>query len=144
MIPMELITLLGSTVIGAALKWIGAKQQYEADKHKQMMEALTARTAERSEIRSNDKPQFQWTRRFIAVSAVLSIIVLPKLAALLYPNIIVTYGWTEWVSGFWPFVDGKEALTWHVAKGLTITPMDTHLMSSIAGLYFGGSLVGHR
>ena len=42
------------------------------------------------------------------------------------------------------FTEGKEVLTWHVAKGFVITPLDTHLVSAIIGLYFGGSLAGHR
>lgn len=144
MIPMELITFLGSTLLGGALKMWGAKQQAEADKHSRMMDALTAVHGQYTEIRNNTQPQFTWTRRFIAVSAVLSIVVLPKVAAVLLPGLPVTIGWTEWVPGFWPFTSGQNHLVWHVAQGLTITPLDTHLVSSIAGLYFGGSLTGHR
>jgi hypothetical protein len=30
---------------------------------------------------------------------------------------------------------------WKPLEGLVITPLDTHVVSSIIGLYFGGSLV---
>ncbi len=35
----------------------------------------------------------------------------------------------------------KEILLDRQFLGLVITPLDTHLMSAIVGLYFGGSLV---
>lgn len=144
MIPMELVTLLGSTLMAAVLKYVGAKLQAERERHNMMMQALGARIEERREIRAIENEGFTWTRRTIALLSVLSIIVLPKVAAILYPYLPVTVGWTEWVPGFWPFKDGSEQLTWHVARGLVITPLDTHLVAAVAGLYFGGSLVAHR
>ena len=38
---------------------------------------------------------------------------------------------------------GKDVMQWvpMAHKGIVITPLDTHLMSAIIGLYFGGSLV---
>jgi hypothetical protein len=35
----------------------------------------------------------------------------------------------------------KEVLMDRAFAGVVITPLDTHLMSAIVGLYFGGSLV---
>lgn len=144
MLPMELITFLGSTVLAAVLKIWGMKQQAKQEQHSMMMQALGAKMEERTEIRANTDKGFTWTRRTIALAAVFSVIVLPKIAAIMFPYLPVTVGWTEWVPGFWPFVDGSDKLTWHVAKGLVITPMDTQLVSAIAGLYFGGSLAAHR
>ena len=141
---MELITFLGSTVLAAVLKIWGMKQQAKQEQHSMMMQALGAKMQERTEIRSVTDKGFTWTRRIIALSAVFSVIVLPKVAAVLFPYLPVTVGWTEWVPGFWPFVDGSDRLTWRVAQGLVITPLDTQLVSAIAGLYFGGSLAGHR
>jgi hypothetical protein len=144
MLPMELITFLGSTVLAAVLKVWGMKQQAQREQHNMMMQALGAKIDERREIRGIEDKGFQWTRRTIALATVLSVIVLPKVAAILYPYLPVTVGWTEWSPGFWPFKSGSEQLVWHVAKGLVITPLDTHLVSAIAGLYFGGSLAAHR
>ena len=39
------------------------------------------------------------------------------------------------------YVQQKEMLVDRKFAGVVITPMDTHLMASIIGLYFGGSLV---
>jgi len=38
-------------------------------------------------------------------------------------------------------IEKKEILMDRAFAGVVITPLDTHLMSSIVGLYFGGSLV---
>lgn len=144
MIPMELITLLASTVLGAILKLWAKKMDNAKAQHDMMLQAFAAQSAERQQIRESTSERFQWTRRFIAVSAVLSIIVLPKMAAIWMPDIAVTVGWTEITGGFWPLIGEGRKLVWHVAQGLVITPLDTHLVSAIAGLYFGGSLAGHR
>jgi hypothetical protein len=39
------------------------------------------------------------------------------------------------------FTEGKELIKWQSLKGLVITPLDTHLLSAIVGLYFGASMV---
>ena len=85
----------------------------------------------------NDK-HFAWTRRIIALSAVFSIIVLPKLVAVWYPEVGVYVGYTEATGGLWNWLFGPdEAIKWKVAQGFGITPLDTHIVSAIVGLYFG-------
>ena len=51
-------------------------------------------------------------------------------------------GYVETVSqGFWIFGSDMDMTQWKPLSGLVITPLDTHVVSSIIGLYFGGSLV---
>ena len=81
---------------------------------------------------------FAWTRRLIALSAVFSIIVLPKLVAVWYPEVSVYVGYTEATGGFFSWMFGpEEAIKWKMAQGFVITPLDTHIVSAIVGLYFG-------
>jgi hypothetical protein len=81
---------------------------------------------------------FAWTRRLIALSAVFSIIVLPKIVAVWYPEVNVIVGYTEVQGGFTNWLFGpEEAIQWKSAKGFVITPLDTHIVSAIVGLYFG-------
>ena len=94
-------------------------------------------------VREIKNEKFQWTRRVIALTLVFSVILLPKLSAMFFPNIEVIVGWTQWNPGFL-FFEGNEEIMWKSVKGLVITPLDTHLMSLVGGLYFGGSLVGHN
>ena len=49
--------------------------------------------------------------------------------------------WTEFSRGFFFLIEQKEMLVDRQFAGVVITPMDTHLMAAIVGLYFGGSLV---
>jgi hypothetical protein len=77
----------------------------------------------------------------IALSAIFAIIVWPKFAPLLQVDVVV--GWTEFHPGFL-WMEGKDVVEWKAMTGLVLTPLDTHLVSAIAGLYFGGSLAGHK
>ena len=89
------------------------------------------------EAGKNDK-HFAWTRRIIALSAVGSIIVLPKLVAVWYPDVSVIVGYTEVQGGFINWLLGApDAIHWKAARGFVITPLDTHIVSAIVGLYFG-------
>tara|TARA_R100000231_G_scaffold107462_1_gene79503 strand:- start:62 stop:493 length:432 start_codon:yes stop_codon:yes gene_type:complete len=140
--PFEMITMLGSTVLGGVMSiW---SQSIKAKQSEQKM--LLARANKQAEIfkeaREYDNPGFQWTRRIIALSAVLAIVVFPKLLPLIDPEANIIVGYLEFKPGFL-FFEGKEILKWEVmsARGLVLTPLDTNLVSAIIGLYFGGSLV---
>ena len=75
------------------------------------------------------------------MSAVGAIIVWPKIIAVFWPEIPVTVGYTEFKPGFLFFTEGQESVKWQYLRGLVITPLDTHLVSAIIGLYFGASMV---
>ena len=83
---------------------------------------------------------FQWTRRIIALTAVFFIIAWPKIVPVFFDT-SVFLTWTEFTRGFWFLIEKKEIVMDKEFFGVIITPLDTHLMSAILGLYFGGSLV---
>ena len=140
--PFEMITMLGSTVLGGVMTiW---SQSIKAKQAEQKM--LLARADKQAEIfkeaREYENTGFQWTRRIIALTAVFAIVVLPKILTLVSPDAHVIVGYTEWKPGFL-FFEGKDVMQWvpMAHKGIVITPLDTNLVSAIIGLYFGGSLV---
>ena len=90
--------------------------------------------------RKYENKGFQFTRRIIALTAVFFIIVWPKLVPVFFDT-SVFLTWTEFSRGFLFLIEQKEMLVDRQYAGVVITPMDTHLMASIIGLYFGGSLV---
>ncbi len=90
--------------------------------------------------RQNDNKGFQWTRRIIALTAVFFIIAYPKLVPVFFDT-SVFLTWTEFTRGFLFLIEKKEIVMDKEFFGVVITPLDTHLMSAIIGLYFGGSLV---
>ncbi len=111
--------------------------------HQALLEKVGIQQKGYEEARQQATPAMAWTRRTIALTATFSVILLPKLAAILTGTTVVV-GWTEMTSGFLFFTDGVETIRWYAMEGLVITPLDTHLMSAIAGLYFGGSIANGR
>ena len=73
---------------------------------------------------------------------VVAILVLPKLAPFIDSSMPIYVGYTESImQGWWIFASSTDVTQWKPMTGLVITPLDTHVVSSIIGLYFGGSLV---
>ena len=141
-IPFEMITMLGSTVLGGVMSiWSQSIKAKQAEQ-KMLLQRAEAQTAAFKEAREYENVGFQWTRRIIALTAIFAIVVLPKILPLIDPQAQVIVGYTEWKPGFL-FFEGKEVMQWvpMAQRGIIITPLDTNLVAAIIGLYFGGSLV---
>ena len=140
-LPLELITMLGSTVLGGVMSVWGQSMKAKEAQQKMLMERASFNAKQVAMARDagkNDK-HFAWSRRLIALSSVFAIIVLPKLVAVFYPEVSVIVGYTEIQAGFLDFIfgPGEEMVKWKYAEGFVITPLDTHIVSAIVGLYFG-------
>ena len=132
-LPLELITMLFSTILGGVMSIWGQSNKNKAEQQK----LLIAGQQEAREYGKTDS-HFAWTRRIIALSAVFAIIVLPKLVAVWYPDVSVIVGYTEVKGGLFNWLFGGDGtVQWQAAKGFVITLLDTHIVSAIVGLYFG-------
>ena len=141
-IPFEMITMLGSTVLGGGMSiWSQSIKAKQAEQ-KMLLQRAEVQTAAFKEAREYENVGFQWTRRIIALTAIFAIVVLPKILPLIDPQAQVIVGYLEFKPGFL-FFEGKEVMQWipMAARGIVITPLDTNLVAAITGLYFGGSLV---
>jgi len=140
--PFEMITMLGSTVLGGVMSIWSQKIKAKQAEQKMLLQRAEVQTKAFKEAREYDNVGFQWTRRIIALTAVFAIVVLPKILPLVTPDAHVIVGYTEFKPGFL-FIEGKDIMKWvpMAHKGIVITPLDTNLVSAIIGLYFGGSLV---
>ena len=138
--PLEMVTMLGSTVMSGVMSMISQSLKAKQEHQKLLLARAEFQAETYRAAREYDNTGFQWTRRIIAILAVVSIIVLPKVIAMIYPEITVTVGYTEFRPGFL-FIPEKESMKWIAFHGLVITPLDTNLVSAIIGMYFGGSLV---
>ena len=139
--PLELITMLGSTVLGGVMSIWGTALKARIENNKMLLqraEFAAGAAKDAREYGSKDK-HFAWTRRLIALGAVGAIIVLTKVAAIFYPEVGVVVGYTEIQGSFFSFLTGgdNEKIIWKAAQGFVITPLDTHIVSAIVGLYFG-------
>ena len=141
-IPFEMITMLGSTVLGGVMSiWSQSIKAKQAEQ-KMLLQRAEVQTAAFKEAREYENTGFQWTRRIIALTAIFAIVVLPKILPLIDPQAQVIVGYLEFKPGFL-FFESKEVMQWipMAARGIVITPLDTNLVAAITGLYFGGSLV---
>ena len=139
-LPLELITMLGSTVLGGVMSVWGQSIKAKQAQQEMLMQRAEFNRSAVADARDAGKKDthFAWTRRLIALSAVFSIIVLPKLVAVWYPEVSVFVGYTEATGGLFNWLFGPaEAVQWKMATGFVITPLDTHIVSAIVGLYFG-------
>ena len=140
-LPLELVTMLGSTVLGGVMSvWGQSIKAKEAQQKMLMQRAEFNRSAVNDAREAGAKDtHFAWTRRLIALSAVFAIIVLPKIVAVWHPEVSVIVGYSEIQTGFLNSLFGgeTESIQWRAARGFVITPLDTHIVSAIVGLYFG-------
>ena len=139
-LPVEMITMLGSSVLGGVMSIWGQSIKAKQDEQKMLLARANNQMKHINDARTYENKGFQWTRRIIALSAVASIIVWPKVAPVFFDTTVILT-WTEFTRGFFFLIESKELVMDKSFNGLIITPLDTHLMSAIIGLYFGGSLV---
>lgn len=141
MIPLELITFIGSTLIGGVLSLLSMKSKAKSDREAATLKALNASAEITKDAREHSDKGFLITRRFIAISCTLAIVVLPLVVPFFTTGIPVMFGYTELNPGFWPFTSDIQEIIWRsVDQGIMITPFHTHMMSAITGMYFGTSL----
>ena len=97
--PFEMITMLGSTVLGGVMSiW---SQSIKAKQAEQKMLLARAEVQQKGfkEAREYGNEGFQWTRRIIALTAVFAIVLLPKLMPVLQPDVTVIVGYLEFNTG---------------------------------------------
>lgn len=143
MIPMEMISLLGGTLVGGLMKLWGMKQQAQAEQNQFLLQSAGLKLDDRAATRAWNNEGIQFTRRVIALSVVFSVIVLPKIMHAFF-GVPVIYGTEEIDKGFLFFTPDTTKTVWHELKGIPITPIDIHSTMAIIGLYFGGSIVSKR
>ena len=139
-LPVEMITMLGSSLLGGVMSIWSQSIKAKQEEQKMLLARAETQMSFIEKARTYDNKGFQWTRRIIALTAVFMVIAYPKHVPVLF-DVPVILTWTEFTNGFLFLIEKKEILMDKSFAGVVITPLDTHLMSAIVGLYFGGSLV---
>ena len=139
-LPVEMITMLGSSLLGGVMSIWSQSIKAKQEEQKMLLARAETQMSFIEKARTYDNKRFQWTRRIIALTAVFMVIAYTKLVPVLF-DVPVILTWTEFTNGFLFLIEKKEILMDKSFAGVVITPLDTHLMSAIVGLYFGGSLV---
>ena len=140
MIPMELLSMLASTVLGGVMSIMAQKAQAQAEREKALMVRAKFAAAQTDKARAVSDTHTKHTRRWIALMCVFSIIVVPILAPIFTDVTVIYQVVTEADSGWWIFGSSYETTVWKEGTGIFITSLQSHTIFSIIGLYFGGSL----
>ena len=139
-LPVEMITMLGSSLLGGFMSIWSQSIKAKQDEQKMLLARAETQMSFVEKARTYENKGFQFTRRIIALTAVFFIIAWPKIVPVFFDT-SVYLTWTEFTRGFLFLIEQKEMTLDREFFGVVITPLDTHLMSAIVGLYFGGSLV---
>ena len=140
MIPFEIITMLGSSLLTGVLSIWSQKSKDNADQQRYLMQRAEIERASVDDARKDNNQYQSTTRRWMALLAVFFIICLPKLAVFLDPSVQVHLMYLEQVKeGWWIFGSIEEVTTFQGISGVVITTADTHFLAAISGFYFGSA-----
>ena len=142
MIPMEVITMIGSTVGGAVLRMWSQTSEDKARQQEMILKAIKVEQHGYMQARRYDNPQANWIRRFLVISF-MSMAGFILLAPLFGMNTVVPVEVTE---GFkFLFLDFTNTVTKYVTLEGVVTPEWLgHSILSVVGMYFGSSIVARR
>ena len=103
--PFEIITMLGSTILGGVMSVWAESRKAKAEHQKLLITRgeFEIKARKQSLDHGLKDKGFAWTRRIIALTSIFAIVLLPKLVAVYYPDVDVTVGYTNWNPGFWFF-----------------------------------------
>ena len=142
-LPIEAVSMLGSTALGGIMKMGGQAQQDKAEQFKQMM----ARNGQIEEgvqnARNMQNPNAAWIRRFIVVMSLLGGLGIVFLAPMLGQPTNVP---VEVNSGFkFLFLDFTNTVTEYIQLEGFVTPewLPVAIMN-IIGFYFGSAAMQRK
>ena len=142
-LPMEVISMLASTMLGAYMKMKAQEQADKADQHRMMLENIKASERSRSAARKMDTPSVSWTRRFIVICLMTFaglILIMPVIFAL-PTNVLLEY--TEGFS-FLFFDFTTEVKKWIPLHGVVTPDWLPYAIMNILGFYFGTAAAQRR
>ena len=141
-IPMEVITMLGSTVGGAVMRIWSQSSADKAEQWKMALEAGRENELSRSAAREWSTPHANWTRKFLVVSFMamaMFLILAPLLGQTTQVPIISTEGFKLL------FLDFTKEVTEYIQLEGVVTPeWLSHAIMAVVGLYFGSSICSRR
>ena len=139
-LPIEAVSMLGSTALGGIMKMWSQSQADKAEQHKMMLQANQQVQKTVDSARAYQNPNAAWIRRFIVVTAMLAGIGIVFMAPLLNQvtniPIEVTHG-SKFLFGIF---DNTRTVTEYLTLEGWVTPewLPVAIMN-IIGFYFGSA-----
>jgi uncharacterized membrane protein YfcA len=142
-LPIEAISMVGSTVLGGVMKMWGQAQQDKAEQWQMLMKQNAAIEEGVQNARQMQNPNAAWIRRFIVVMALLGGLGIVFLAPMLGQPTNVP---VEVTSGFkFLFLDFTNTVTEYIQLDGFVTPewLPVAIMN-IIGFYFGSAAMQRK
>ena len=139
-LPVEAISMLGSTALGGVMKMWSQSQADKAEQHKMMLQANQQVQESVDSARAYQNPTAAWIRRFIVVTAMLSgigiVFMAPLLDQVTNIPVEVTHG-SKFLFGIF---DSTHTVTEYLTLEGWVTPewLPVSIMN-IIGFYFGSA-----
>ena len=141
-IPMEVITMLGSTLGGAVMRIWSQSNADKAEQWKMALEAGRENELSKSAAREWSTPHANWTRKFLVVSFMamaMFLILAPLLGQTTQVPIISTEGFKLLFLDF-----TKDVVNYVELEGFVTPEWLSHAIMAVVGLYFGSSITSRR
>ena len=141
-LPLEVITMLMSTLGGAALKMWSQTSEDKARAHEMLLNLHTAKEDFRQSARAYQNPNAAWIRRFLVVSFMAMaafILIAPVFGMQTTVPVEITEGFK------FLFFDFTNTVTEYITlDGIVTPPWLSHAILAVVGLYFGASITTNR
>ena len=141
-LPLEVITMLGSTIGGAVMRVWSQSKADKAEQWKMALEAGRETELSRSAARDWSTPHANWTRKFLVVcfmAMAMFLLIAPLLGQSTQVPIISTEGFKLL------FLDFTHEVTENIQlEGLVTPEWLSHSIMAVVGLYFGSSITSRK
>jgi hypothetical protein len=137
MFPPQVITFIITFVLRAVIdKWMQSGEDRRMEKAMDRDMAEIEANSQASVRGSISKMLFGWTTAILAIMAFTTIIGF-RIIAPAFLDVPVYFAYQENTTGFLFLLKSKEVMQFVELPGITFLPSDGHLLSAIAGAFFG-------
>lgn len=131
-----LVTNLAPALSGLLLGMFNASKERDLEKHRMELELRGLAARETEAARAMQGPGIQFTRRLIVCSFVASLVVIPALFSLIYPDKLISVPRSV-VEGRFLFFEGHEVVEYIKVQGMVLVMPLIDMLGIMVGYYFG-------
>ena len=142
-IPLEVISMLASTLLGGYMKMKSDARQDEFDRNMLTLKLLNQEEKSRNSARQHNTPNANWARKFIVMS-LMGMAMFILIAPVIFDqptNVMydVTHGFKLWLFDFtW------TSLEWKSMLGIVTPEWLPYAILNVLGFYFGTGAVSRK
>lgn len=142
MFTPEVITLLGSSLVGGFLKLWKAGQENQRHLLDMALSRAAAEEASREAADKRGGSGGAMARRAMVIAVLFTVFLAPFILSAWFAEVPIFYAYTEAKgTGFWFLRSSLEQLKFVRLDGFVLLPIHTQMASAICGFYFGAGIV---